>query len=287
MHGGDEYIRTVLRARARGHVLSRNAVQQVRASLHKALRDLPTGSSRPLTREVADAMRTRIRTVLRGLEETTAAGTTRAVRVTITDIVKMHAGANAKLFAANGLETGAITARFGNLATRALSAIGSRSRNAATFRTLINRHMQDAAPALDQILTAGVARGVTARKLADDVASLLRGNHPSLREYGLRVDDLSGLRTVESDAMRIALSETNNAMREANAMAMRASPVVKAAQWVLSGNHSQECGCEDIAEEDVGFGPGYYAPEDWPVAPHPNCACYAGDVLFTPVEEWQ
>ncbi len=45
--------------------------------------------------------------------------------------------------------------------------------------------------------------------------------------------------------------------------------------------------CDDLAEaDDHGFGPGFYPPEEFPIAPHPNCACGAGAVIMRPVAEW-
>lgn len=284
---GSAYLAVLRAARNRGHALSRSAVQSVVAALRDALGDLPKGGDASIDRASARALRQQIMGVIRELENATVDSTRRAVRVTVEDIVNMHARVNAKILGRHEIEAARMLDRFKQLNVRALAAIASRSRNAATFRTLVHRNMIDAAPDLDRLLQRAVARGVSIGKVARDVEDVLRGDHPSLRDYDLRINDLSGLRTVSYDARRIALTETNNAMREANAMAMRASPIVAAMKWQLSGNHGDPDECDDLATADEhGFGPGYYPPDKWPEAPHPQCGCYAGDVLFHPVEEW-
>lgn len=45
--------------------------------------------------------------------------------------------------------------------------------------------------------------------------------------------------------------------------------------------------CDLLAETDAyGYGPGMYPPDKWPVAPHPHCACSAGEVIMRPPSEW-
>lgn len=284
---GNDYLAALRAARNRGHALSRSAVGNVVAALRDALRDLPTGGDKAIDRAAARAMRQQILGIIRELENATVDGTRRAVRVTVNDIVNMHARVNAKILARHDISAARLIDRYKQVNVRALAAIASRTRNAATFRTLVHRHMSDAAPDLDRLLQRAVARGVSARNVARDVEDLLRGDHPSLRAYDMRINELSGLRTVSYDARRIALSEVNNAAREANAIALQASPIVAAMKWQLSGNHGDPDECDDLANADeYGFGPGYYPPDKWPEAPHPQCGCYAGDVLFHDVSEW-
>jgi surface antigen len=282
-----DYVQVLLQARSRGHAMSRSAVQRVLLALRQALKDLPEGDNNVITAAEARAMRARILGVIDGLSNATIEGTRRSVNVTVTDIVRLHARVNQRLLEEEGVITTGLMERFAAIPMRAIAAIGSRAATAATFKTVVNRHMEDAVPDLDRLLTAGIARGVASAKLAVDVEELLRGEYPSLQDYGIRMDELSGLRSISSDARMIALSETNNAMREATQMAMAASPIVQAAKWQTSGNHGTPDECDELAEaDDFGFGAGFYPMESWPVAPHPNCGCYAGDVLFLPVSEW-
>lgn len=282
------YVRTLLQSRARGHALGRSAVQRIIAALREDLKRLETteGTGNAITAERARVLRTQVLGILRALEQRTVSVTRESVRLTVKEIAALHLDVNQRILRAYGKDVDILAGAFDSIDTRVIAAIGSRARNAATFQTLVRRHIEAAAPDLDRLLTASVARGVSVRKLTDDVASVLRGNSPSLQDYGLRKTALGGMRSVTADARMIALSETNNAMREATRHAMAASPIVGAAKWQLSGNHTSSCGCDDLATADVGHGPGYYPMDEWPVAPHPNCACYAGDVKLKPIGEW-
>ena len=283
----DDYLATLRAARNRGHALSRSAIANITKSLRESLRRLPAGSDTPIDRAGARAMRDQVRGILAELENATVNETRRAVRLTVDDIVNMHARVNARILARHDIATAKVLDRYKQLNVRALAAIASRSRGSSALRTLVHRHMTDAGPDLDRLLQRAVAQGVSSRALARDVEQLLRGEFPSLRAYDMRVSELSGLRTVSYDARRIALSEVNNAQREANAVAMRASPIVAATKWQLSGNHGDPDECDELATADEhGFGPGFYPPAEWPDAPHPHCGCYAGDVVFYPVEQW-
>lgn len=45
--------------------------------------------------------------------------------------------------------------------------------------------------------------------------------------------------------------------------------------------------CDLLEQTDFyGFGEGFYPPEAFPVAPHPNCGCTQGEVQMRPVEDW-
>lgn len=91
-------------------------------------------------------------------------------------------------------------------------------------------------------------------------------------------EGFGGLSSVGSDAQMVMLSETLNTTRDANAEAMNASPVVRATKWEAEPNSCEEC--QNLAAADSGLGPGFYAPDEWPDAPHPNCLCQPGDVLL-------
>jgi hypothetical protein len=286
---GNAYRAAVLQARGRGHAMGRQAVGNVVRALREAAKRIE-GPDETLTPARARVLRDRILGVIQELENVTTDTTRQSVLVTVRDIVDIHRRVNERLmerYVGDAALREALAGRFDHVAVRAVAAIGSRARNAATFRTLVHRHMEDAAADLDRVLVSGIARGVSSARLAKDVQRVLEGDHPDLTDYGLRRTELSGLRTVEADARMIALSETNNAMREANALAMQESPIIVAAKWQTSGNHPVEDECDELATADEhGYGPGFWRVDDWPDAPHPNCGCYAGEVFFRPVEEW-
>ena len=287
------YRAALIEARDRGYSLSRAALRAVDVAFRDALarltRDAAIGT---VTAERAERLRREIIAVLAEIERELARTTGQASNVIVRDLVDIHRDATVSIgqrYAA-GLDTGAISARFDTVATRALQALAARGDVAATFRTLIRRHMVEAAPALDRVLRAGVAQGMSTRRLTEDVAAVLNGGErpASLRTAGLTDADLSGLRSLRYDATRIARSETLNALREGGRQAAVASPVIMAQQWQLSGRHAPSgCACEVLAKANWhGMGPGFFPPEAWPIAPHPFCSCYAGSVKLRPPSQW-
>lgn len=281
------YQRALLRARSRGHVLGKRNVQRLNNQLRTMLKELATKDANPITHRRALDLRKQIVGILGEFERLTVSGTSEAVRITVTDTVKIHRNVVEKLVTAYRPKDAQQILKYNSLNVRALQALASREKNAALFKTLVRRNILEVAPDLDRVLISGVSRGVSISKLTKDVAGVLSGDFPSLQDYGMKKTDLSGMRTVLSDARRIARSEVNNAMREANRMAMAQSPIVAAAKWQLSGAHGDPDECDELAEaDDYGFGPGFYPPDAWPLAPHPNCGCYAGEIRFRPVEEW-
>jgi hypothetical protein len=84
------------------------------------------------------------------------------------------------------------------------------------------------------------------------------------------------------------VSETNNALREANTQSLHASPIIEAARWQRSGRHAHLDHCDALALLDLhGYGPGFFPHDAWPLAPHPHCACtQGGPTKYRPVSEW-
>lgn len=289
----EEYRAAIDRTRAAGYGLGRQGV----ATVTQALEDAAAAVERGITEgtinvEKAALLRRSIIDLLAQFSRVAANTTQQAVTLTVRQVTEIHRQVTAGLVEAAGLDATATAALFNTVPTRALAALGAvqERRSGAIYRTLIRRHMTQAVPDVDRVINAGLARGMDARRIARDIAGVMLRAEPDLVEYGLR-ESLSGLGTILSDAKMIALSETLNAMREANAVAMQASPVVKAMKWQTSGGHgglpSSPDVCDDLAAgHGEGLPPGYYRPAEFPVAQHPRCGCYAGDVLLLPVEQW-
>jgi hypothetical protein len=288
------YTRVLVAARSRGYALTADGLELIEAAFRQAARDLTTElalSDNPVTRARATALRRQVLDILSQLEQRVALATERQVLTTIDDIVAMHQRAHVALAEryAGGLPS--IAEGFAQVPARAIAVFASRGGVAATFRTLMRRHMLDAAPQLDRLLASAIIRGQSTRNLARDIVTLLQGQDPE----GIDPTDVAGLRTLRSDALRIARTEPLNALREANAQAMMASPIIEAAKWQLSGNHGEQIrkygrdACDVLASvlDLYGYGPGYYLPHCWPLAPHPNCACYqGGPTKFRPPRDW-
>jgi hypothetical protein len=282
----ERYRALLMQARARGIAAGRAELQRIASALDLAQRDLRgIGTADTLTGERATGLRAEIMDVLRQLRTRLAAtgeGTVAGIARDVLGMQRQAALATARDAGRN--PSAAYGARFDALNRTVLQALAARRGGTArTYAALIDRNMLDAAPALDRLIEAGVARGQAHRSLANAAADLLRGKYPSGE---LNVPRLGGL-SIEGDAKRIARSETMNTLRESNRLGLVQSGMVAGVKWQVNSAHAIEDECDDLAEaDDFGLGPGYYPPDQWPLAPHPNCGCYQGDVLLLDVSEW-
>lgn len=222
---------------------------------------------------------------LERLAQAMVTGISTAQTTTVTTVVRAHELAAASIFTGAGVSTVQLATRYSGLPTLVLDVLASRRGGTArTFRTLINRHLEEAAPALDTLVTAGIARGQSIDSLSRAVIAFLTGQLP---DPAFRLPRMGGLTSLAYDGRRIARSETMNALREANLWGMWASTVVQAAQWQTNSAHKQEDRCDDLATDDrFGLGPGFYPLHAWPLAPHPHCGCYQGAIILRPEAEW-
>lgn len=85
-------------------------------------------------------------------------------------------------------------------------------------------------------------------------------------------------------SMRLGRTELNNAFHASAAARYQASPFVQNIEWNLSGSHPRNDICDELANEDVGFGAGVYPPDDVPEKPHPQCLCYITPELMSDEE---
>lgn len=292
----ERYARALLTARQHGFALTRASEALLVGAFRDAIRRLTQEirvSNNPLTAERAVGIRRELIALLAALERDVGRITQASVDRTVADIVAIHQRVTLGIAAGAGLagsRVAGVAARFDQAAVRAAAIVASR-RPAASFATLYRRHLLEAAPALDRLLTAAVVQGMSSRRLARDIATLLGGG-TDLSATALGVGDLDGLRSLRFDARRIAVSETNTALREASAQALDASGLVEAVQWTRSGRHDAiphlaPDECDVLAEVDFyGLGPGWYAPALFPVAPHPFCACSPGATRMRHPSEW-
>lgn len=289
------YSRALIEARASGYSMTREQVSTLKRGFEEAIRDLVRDrSDNPIVRARQDELRKELRAMVRDLEKMVNDTTRDGINSTLKEIALIHADVTKALVrgVAGQDAVSMVARRFARIPIRAVAAMNARREGAATFETLVNRNMLEAAPELDVMLTRAVAQGMSPARLTNDIADLLAGDLPdSLGEYGLAETDVSGIKTLYSDARRIAVSETNNALREGNRISLIESPVM-AATWQRSGRHKalrqKEDMCDVLAEQDLfDLGPGMYPVEEWPEAPHPHCACtQGGPIKYMPVEDW-
>lgn len=280
-------------SRRTGYKVTRETVATLKKGFEDAIKDLVKNrSDNPFQRTRQDELRKELKGMLRELEALQKEITDDGIKSTVREIAAIHAEVVRDLVkgVAGSDAARQVVQRFNRIPIRAVAAMNAK--RGETFKTLIERNIQDAAPELDVLLTRAVAQGMSPARLTGDVADLLAGDNPTgLGEYGLDPSDVSGIRTLFSDARRIAVSETNNALREANKISLQESPAM-AATWQRSGRHEglkqKRDRCDDYAEEDrFGLGPGMWPVDRWPDAPHPYCACVqGGPVVYMDIGDW-
>lgn len=115
-----------------------------------------------------------------------------------------------------------------------------------------------ASGAIDRKINSAIARGSSAKQLADIVRSDIKFGAPGGTSYC---------------AMRLARTEINNAFHAQSIANAQDLPWVMEMEWHLSKSHKeQNCFCEYYAEEQ------FFEIGDVPPKPHPQCMCYVTPV---------
>lgn len=112
---------------------------------------------------------------------------------------------------------------------------------------------------LDNIITSGIARGVSASELAKEVRGFIRPDTPGGVKYA---------------ANRLARTELNNAFHGTQVNEAAKSPMITGLKWNLSGSHPKPDECNEYAQTDNGMGEGVFETGNVPAKPHPNCLCF-------------
>lgn len=111
---------------------------------------------------------------------------------------------------------------------------------------------------IDRKVNSAIARGASAKQLADLVKSDIKFGAPGGTSYC---------------AMRLARTEINNAFHAQSIANAQELPWVMEMEWHLSLSHEeQNCFCEYYAEEQ------FFEIGDVPPKPHPQCMCYVTPV---------
>lgn len=298
---GSAYRRALHAARARNFAINRAGLGRLYRAFADVLNELAgTDSTSLMTAAEVSRLRGDLEVWLRQLERALIRSTELAVGGTLVDLRDIHQEVTRELVRRYGPEGVTVSASFERIPVRALAAMTSRP-NAVTFQTLFHRKIEALAPEIDRYLDASLTAGRSVSRTRKDLARIMSRDDPDLvrlldrydarefdfRAIGLDESDAKAIRELLYDSRRIAATEPNNAFREGTAAAMDESPVVIAAKWQLSGRHHVPCVCDALAETDAfGYGPGMYPPSSWPLAPHPFCSCYSGEVLFRSPSDW-
>lgn len=299
-----EYLRVLAEARRRAATNAQLTVQRFQQSLHGTAEELLTlGEAGTFSRKRAARLRNEILEMLDGLNLQVAQAVGQAQGVTVAQVTNLHAAALQALDDAYAQGALGMARRMTGVAPASLAQLLQRQGTARTFRTLYKRHLREAVPIVDRAIERAVLTGESSRTLTNRLARVMLGHEEllgdanreirkitvdELRELGLDPARVGGLKSLYYDAKRIGVSEVNNALRETNRLALIESPVIEAVKWVTSGRHQVRDRCDDLAEDDQhGHGPGMYPPEEWPLAPHPFCACYQGGPMkFVSPSKW-
>jgi hypothetical protein len=270
-----------------GFAANRATVQEMEAVLQAASAELAAMAGKgTITSTRAAMLRADVERLLGELEKGIVGSVVASVNRVVSAMTRFQQEAALEVLRDTSILTPgrevAIRAGFAKVPQRALSALYGRRAIVGPLQTVVRRHLLDAQPAIDRVLAVGVTEGKPTSVVAKELATLMGGEESA----ALKGTKVGGLRSLMSDARMIARSEVANAMREATAQSLTQSGVVEAAEWQLSGNHPVEDECDELATTDIGYGPGFYPPAEWPEAPHPNCTCYAGRVKLLPVEQW-
>lgn len=119
---------------------------------------------------------------------------------------------------------------------------------------------------LDRVIDNALARGVSARELADDVRAFVNPNTKGGVRYA---------------ANRLARTEINNAFHGTQIRQAQQVPWITGMQWQLSGSHPRPDECDTYANESHydGGDAGVFLPAEVPAKPHPNCLCFTTPVV--------
>ena len=303
------YEQGLLRARRTAFAITKEAEERLLVAYSDAISRLAAeASTGVISRTRMYALVRHFRAIMTKFEGDFALITERSQAVTLKRILEIHQEVLDQLLpvAPKGMRISRATM----VRPQIIASILSRGTGPRELRSLFKYHLSSSAlREVDTFLASAVSRGVSPTRAAKDLARIMAADDPRLNraldakiggrgrltkaviaEYGLKPQDVTGLKTLFYDARRITVSETLNTLRETNARALVESPVVLAAQWQRSGRHrsvSYPDECDVLAESDLyGYGPGYYIVEAWPLAPHPHCGCTQGAVLLRPPSQW-
>lgn len=187
----------------------------------------------------------------------------------------------------SGLDVVKLQRGFGDVSTRAVEAIWSRTRHEMRLSDRIWQAGDKARTAIQNIIWDGVARGRDAVQVAKDLekyvrygAKTLAKDYPNMmkrfqagspewvRKAGFqRIPD-----NLSYEALRLARTEMSIAAMEGTYAAGRVNPSYKGSRWNLSAGHPLQDVCDGLATADLyDLGPGGYPQGEEPITPHPNC----------------
>ena len=162
-----------------------------------------------------------------------------------------------------------IRAMFTNVNQRAVTALLSRTRgDGLRLSDRVWRTSQTWKRAATRVIEDMVARGQNSREAARYIDRYLQPQtHTTLKSETRR--RLGVPKDVSMEAMRLAVTEMNNAFHEGTILAGRATPSYQGIHWRLSHSHVVPDVCDRLAAGSP------YRKGEEPPKPHPWCRCVA------------
>ncbi|HOV80809.1 MAG TPA: hypothetical protein PK728_12020 [Bacillota bacterium] len=170
---------------------------------------------------------------------------------------------------------------FADINQRAVLSLLSRTRHdGLKLSDRVWRISQHARQALQKIVEDGVTRGLDSRQLARQVQRYLQPDVWTALKAETR-RNLGVPKSVSMEAMRLAVTEMNNAFHEGTINAYQAVPSARGIYWRLSHSHPIRDVCDDYAAHN---GNGFWPKGEEPARPHPFCKCVIIPAMEDPDE---
>lgn len=272
--GNEEYGRYLWEARQRFQKGQAATVQQVKAlyrrvarQLRDEIKDITPGTLRHAhTAALAKALDKAADTLNRDTLDTITQG----IRLAVDEAVRGPQQISLDLLQ-GVFDAAQVKWLFADINQRAVLSLLARTRHKDKLKLSdrVWRTSQHARQALQKIVEDGVTRGLDARRLARQVQQYLEPDTWTALKSDTR-QRLRVPRNVSMEAMRLAVTETNNAFHEGTINAYQAVPSARGVYWRLSKSHPVYDICDQYAAHN---GNGFWEKGTEPAKPHPWCLC--------------
>lgn len=263
------------RVRALSARYSTFSVQQIRAQLDAASASFATLARGEMTETKAVDLITKLERALSDVERSIITMTKFAQRNIISGILSAHEQEGSLVAGVLGLDKGAIALQLTTVPAEVQQTMAA-LRGGATVDEIVAAHVADTSAGITEYIHQAVGV-MPSEDAALGIQALLNGDLP-VNLGGTTASDLTDAMGLGWKSQRLVVTESYGAYRETNAAALDAAPVQMVAHWETRHDGVVCPICVGIANTDVGYGPGWYLPSQWPANPHPNCRCGQGEI---------
>jgi hypothetical protein len=271
------YQALLLRVRRLASGQSRRAVAEVDRLLAQLARALGGDIGRStLSKQRAAQMAARISKLLDAFELDWAVVTRGTTRAILTGIVTEHRKVADLVADVAGVRKGGVAARIGRVPARVERGLRM-MRGGKSVLEVARKNVEQVNTVLASYLKNAVGE-MPSDEAMRGIQRMLRGQLPIDLGGSTKREVQLGL-ALPSKVERLIVTESFEGYRQGQAEALRAAPLKMVAHWDIFDESACEI-CQGIAKRDVGYGKGWYLPQDWPENPHPHCRCGQGDIRF-------